>query len=985
MDVDEDDFIVLSDLYKAYSKAKCDAFYDKSHFHSLAYAAYERKLDRNLRRLLSRLTTSDPPWASDLEFIGAYSFLPKSVEQPQPLQAERIHFATLDSIDDWNTQCSEIRSPVEASFRQIMLPTIDFQIISALWILKVGHLFDRVIDRKLSFAHRLRRVGANGPLAEESRSLFQPYIQGYKAWRSRGLNAMRSALENSKDIAAVTMDIRRFYHCVSPSFLLNKGFLNRLGISLNYEQYCFTENFIRAIDTWYVSTPDSKERPEGALPVGLTASRVISNVLLAEFDKICATKTEAIYYGRYADDIFLVVNAPKSAKTGELFIKWLRNQLDGWLVLQQEDDGSGLRLKLPYAKDSKIVFSSGKQKIFFLSGNHGIDLVDQIVEKIQDHSSEYRNLPEIPSSSSRMAAQALLATPDARLEADALRKAEAVSIRRLGFSLLLGDIEAYARDLDPKEWREIRHNFYGLVLRYVVTPAGFFDYFNYVIKVFALMISCGDIRFASEFLNRFESVVSTLSKTTTAGKQKRKSFDMSLTQYYRGFAQAALESATVSGFRFTADYLSLLKRVSRRPRRMPAPIVRLIAQDLLKADLGRRPYYDYWFKENRREKKQPDLPSDFAVKRTLVLTKKFRGKVGSGLNAPYWPAIAFCTRPIPIWNLCVSAPNLMFEAGGLERAIWATRGSRVNPIYKNYSFLRAMEDGSHVITVPFEAAGQRKFGVPSYLTTDEQWKAAFDGGSDRSYNRYVGIRRLINRILQESPDIDYLAFPESSVPLDWAVEIAHKLGQRGVSFLVGIENRGKGSSYKNEALVSLVSNFFGRRGSICFIQSKMALAHSESNHCDNAGKSFTPPHQGPARPIYVHADLCIGLLICSDFTNISNRSFMQGKVDVLFVIEWNKDTGTFEFLVESAAHDLHAAIVQVNNRQFGDSRIRVPLSNSFDRDVVRVKGGDADFFVVSTLDFAALRAYQRNPKGQGFKPLPIGFSMSNFRRNSQKF
>jgi len=979
------DFINLSDLYRAYSKAKNDAFYDKSHFSSLAYTAYEQKLEINLKKLLARLNDPNSNWTSDLKFIGGFSYLPKSVEQPNEPRLDRIHFATLDPVKDWEAQCSQTERHVAASFRQIMVPTIDFQVVSALWIMKAGHLFDRAIDRKLSYAHRLRRIGAKGPIAEESRSLFQPYIQGYKTWRSRGLSAMHAALREKKSIVAVTMDIRRFYHCVSPSFLLNKKFLKRAKINLSADQFVLTANLIQAIDTWYANTPDSKERPEGALPVGLTASRLISNVLLAEFDKACAQQTDALYYGRYADDIFLVVNAPKGVNTGEKFIRWLRKRLDKWLVLKYEEDGSGLRLTLPYAKDSKIIFSSSKQKIFFLSGDHGIDLVDQIVEKIREHASEYRNLPEIPDSSSRMAAQALLATPDARLEADALRKAEAVSIRRLGFSLLLGDVEAYARDLAPKEWRDIRSNFYGLVLRYVVTPTGFFDYFNYVIKVFSLMVSCGDIRQASEFLNRFDLVVRTLRNTTTAGKSSAEAFDLAISQYYRGFIQAALESATVARFRFTSDYITLLKRVTRRPQRMQVSAARAVAKALLKADLGRRPYYDYWFKENKRENSQPDLPADFYVRKMLALTRKFRGKVGSGLHAPYWPAIAFCTRPIPIWNLCVSAPNLMAERGGLERAIWATRGSRVNPAYKNYSFVAQGDDGARIITVPYDAPQNRKFGVPSYLTTDEQWFGALSGNHDLSYARYVGIRRLINRILADSPNTDYLAFPECSIPLDWALEIANKLGQRGISLLVGVENTGDSKTYKNEALISLASNFFGRRGSVCFLQSKMELAHSEAAHCHTKSLTFLNQDPEVSRPIYVHAELCIGLLICSDFTNISNRSFFQGKVDALFVLEWNKDVGTFEFLVEAAAHDLHAAIIQVNNRQFGDSRIRFPLAESFLRDIVRVKGGDEDFYVVSTLDFRGLREFQRNPAAKGkFKPLPIGFKMSEFRRSSTK-
>lgn len=983
---EELEFISLTDLYRAYSKAKSDAFYDKSHFNTLAYTAYEQRLEINLKKLQRNLNSENPTWFSDEKVIGGYSYLPKSIEQPESPKSRPIHFATLDPLRDWENQCRTIGRKVSANFRQVMTPTVDFQVISALWIIKVGHLYDRLIDRKYSYAHKIRRVGSRGPVAEESRSLFEAYIYGYKQWRSRGLRAMKDALQMKRPITAVTMDIRGFYHNVSPSFLLNKIFLKRHNLELSSDEYIFTANLITAIGSWYSKTPDYKKRPEGALPVGLTASRVISNVLLAEFDRACSSATNAVYYGRYADDIFLVVESPAGADTGEKFIKWLRKMLEGWLVLETEEDGSGLRLKLPYATDSSIVFSSDKQKIFFLSGEHGIDLVDQIVEKINEHASEYRNLPELPDTSSKMAAQALLATPDARLEADALRKAEAVSIRRLGFSLLLGDVEAYTRDLDPKEWREIRYSFYGLVSRYVLTPSGYFDYFTYIIKVFSIMIACGDTREASNFLNRFDQVCATVRSTSSAGKEQSIPFDLSLSRYYKGFAQVAYESATVAKFSFSSDYLSLLKRILKRRTSLTRAVVRPVVKSVLKADLGRRPYFDYWFNENKRENKQPDLPSDYVVKRALVFIRRFRGKVGKGLNAPYWPAIAYSTRQIPIWNLCVSAPNLMFEKGGLERAIRATRGSQVNRRYRDKAFVESTPEGDHVITVPGRSGGVCKVGIPSYLTTTSDWESASKGSSNLSLDRYVNIRKLINRILSDSPNLDYLAFPECSIPLRWALEIASKLGQRGVSFIAGIENRAKPGQYRNEALVSLASNFFGRSGAICFLQPKIAPAHIEADHCSANGVTFQAPHLSEGRPTYVHGDLCLGVLICSDLTTIQNRAFFQGKLDMLFVLEWNPDTGTFEFLVESTAHDLHAAIVQVNNRSYGDSRIRMPYAVSHRRDVVQVKGGDEDFYVVSTLDLASLRRFQRKPVKKGeFKPLPIGYQMSKHRRESTEY
>jgi hypothetical protein len=55
----------------------------------------------------------------------------------------------------------------------------------------------------------------------------------------------------------------------------------------------------------------------------------------------------------------------------------------------------------------------------------------------------------------------------------------------------------------------------------------------------------------------------------------------------------------------------------------------------------------------------------------------------------------------------------------------------------------------------------------------------------------------------------------------------------------------------------------------------------------------------------------------------------------------------------------------------------------YERDVVRVKGGVTDYFVVAELDIAALRAFQRKPihgRNAPFKPLPIGYRMSERRR-----
>ena len=138
-----------------------------------------------------------------------------------------------------------------------------------------------------------------------------------------------------------------------------------------------------------------------------------------------------------------------------------------------------------------------------------------------------------------------------------------------------------------------------------------------------------------------------------------------------------------------------------------------------------------------------------------------------------------------------------------------------------------------------------------------------------------------------------------------------------------------------------------------------------------------------AKPVVRHGDFRFGILICSELTNVAYRSGLRGRVDALFVPEWNKDTGTFNPLVQSAAIDMHAFVVQCNDRAYGDSRIRSPAKNAWERDIVRVKGGLEDYFVVGEIDIAALRKFQsnhRSPKDGPFKPVPDGFRISKERK-----
>jgi hypothetical protein len=115
----------------------------------------------------------------------------------------------------------------------------------------------------------------------------------------------------------------------------------------------------------------------------------------------------------------------------------------------------------------------------------------------------------------------------------------------------------------------------------------------------------------------------------------------------------------------------------------------------------------------------------------------------------------------------------------------------------------------------------------------------------------------------------------------------------------------------------------------------------------------------------------------------SRRGF-QGNIDALFVLSWNQDLNTFSSLVEAAALDVHAYIALVNNREFGDSRVRVPRVESYRRDLCRLKGGLNDHLVVVDIDVHTLRQFQsratRKPTDDyPFKVVPEDFVIAPYR------
>ena len=163
------------------------------------------------------------------------------------------------------------------------------------------------------------------------------------------------------------------------------------------------------------------------------------------------------------------------------------------------------------------------------------------------------------------------------------------------------------------------------------------------------------------------------------------------------------------------------------------------------------------------------------------------------------------------------------------------------------------------------------------------------------------------------------------------------------------------------------------------------LAYDEQNLLK---KHKIKPSEMPKRKhgIIEHGNFVFSTLICSEITDIRNRARLRGLIDALFILAWNQDHSSFSPIIESSALDLHAYVVQCNNNKYGDSRVRVPGKAPWNRDVVRIRGGEAPYYVTVALEVDKLRSFQtafiEPKKDDVFKPLPQGFKaeMADYRK-----
>lgn len=986
------EFISLNDIGMAYRKAKADLFYSPRAC-KIVLSKFESNLATNLETLQKELHAGKAPSLSG----QTWTLVPKEIKDGEP----ETDLITSDPQHLWESICKHAQKKdkkVEAEFRLMEKLPIDFHVFAALWINKVGHKFEKMLTESAR-GNRLRR-GKSGKLNSLSMGSTVPYLHAYCKWRDDAFVAIEQALAQDKSVVAITADVSSFYHKLDVRFMLDDDFIERIGVELTEDEQGLHEQFIAALHQWALQTP-----LERGLPVGLTASSIIGNVALFELDQLIEREVVPLYYGRYVDDIILVMENGAGLKSSIDVWDWLIKRMPvalDWVDVKQKKE---LKYSQDYLKKSKILFSSEKNRTFLLSGSSGQAVLKSIRCVIHARTSEWRSLPDLPNEPDQLESALLSVIQRDGVSADSLRKADKVSVRRAGFALTLRDLEAYSRALPAEAWQTQRKAFLTSFTRHVLVLSTFFDFYNYLARVISLAVSCSDFDYFRNMLDALDGILKQLEQCDCSIKASTPRHDLHspkiLSCFQRNLKVLIREAVTAAfPLRLSKEAKSLWMEYFTEPHSLfdPDTVNKIQSRHCLylKRDLAYRPLKQYLLppalsgatRHPIARKEFSNLSATEArvfLKPCIIEACQALARLLKLPNTKKIPSgLLFPVRPMGIHDLYLLIDDPFSDEGreAISSILLAMRGFKPE---------KGLPIKANKPKAPIEIGYERvnaeilRVAVTSWKTDFKSWIASASQKADPDKHRLDRFNRLLNQVIRCKKTPDYLILPELSIPAHWFLAIAGKLQGKGISLICGIEYlHAPRKTVHNQVWAALSHDALGFPTTMIYRQDKQRPALHEERELQGVGGLVLKPQLKPwkAPPIINHGGFQFAVLVCSELTNIAYRTELRGGVDALFVPEWNQDTETFNSLVESAALDIHAYVIQCNDRQYGDSRIRAPHKDSWKRDIVRVKGGIDDYFVTGEIDIQALRAFQsphRSPDAP-FKPVPDGFEIAHSRK-----
>lgn len=381
---------IYTEVETAYLKLKSYVYYDKTDLRlreRLAKFECSEQFQANLKLVQAVADAKSPvldkrfkQWLSQI----AYRVVPKKLSAKTAGDESTGKFIT--------NVTSDTAIKVE-TVNYFFDGPIELHLIAVLWLMREGRYLDAEFLPECCGSRLSPQLHSED---DDSLQLFTKYHEQYSRWRDTGIRKAKQLLvEERRNVAILGLDLKEYFYRVDLDFgevreaLQVAGVLGDEGALLDCIE-AIGKAYRNCISPLLARTHRALNEFVIGLPIGLCSSLVLANWYLKEFDAAVLKSVRPAYYGRYVDDILLVLPAGQDPSKGEEspVAAFMNDILVRPRLLKKATEGIYHLSSRP-----SLQLQQSKCILQYFDASHSIAGLEKFKKKLEQNGSDFLLLP----------------------------------------------------------------------------------------------------------------------------------------------------------------------------------------------------------------------------------------------------------------------------------------------------------------------------------------------------------------------------------------------------------------------------------------------------------------------------------------------------------------------------------------------------------------------------------------------------------------
>lgn len=822
---------------------------------------------------------------------------------------------------------------------------IQLEIVDAFWSILIAGSLHSKNDLNYAYGNKLYdylyqdSVDSFNFVNLKTLSFYNKYFDDYSAWKRSAIDTIEKRFDDKKDSTLVSLDIKRFFYSANVNFDCLFEFLAKNNQI--YSEFRFVHDLMHRVYLKYSRV--LKNVVNGidkniVIPIGLMSSGIISNLYLKEIDSVLSNQTVSLYYGRYVDDILMVINGCDYNDFDDLLEKKLKN-----IICK---DGNDYRL----IKDKNLIIQNDKIRIFLISSKGTKSLIKKL--KKESLKTSFDDL-----------------FPDADLE----------------FKDLAENIFKDEESIKPRETtipivdnKKINNILYSLIFKAKNCKSENEFVLNITDKQMEVFKQIMTPKIILGMANRWSRLFLVFNA------QNDKSLKMNLTKTIGEYidlieASNKIECKNIGGVisklkTNLKNKVALCKSMANacRGKSLDKLALKLKNSNMIDSVSINFPLINY-VKNNMSINYFNFDASAYISNTNSYELDDFKIK--------YSPRFIHINDFFLFNNLNqIKSQNCVVEPDEIVR-LYQDKISKtfgVNELSLNTELLTRPSLDYKNIKITCPSYQERKYsddvkiGLVNINLKNEnitkkiekkkgKEKIIYEIIDSCSYGGAASFKKLI-RILNDAYKIkklNYLVFPESYLPFEWLPIIEKFSIETGITVICGIRyliNRTSKQVFNLQSVTIPFKMKYGYKQTMTFLREKNVYAPFEKQIIKNSGYHCINAKNSLYYCFKIEGLEAFSSFICYELTDIYARSLMRKKVDIVFASEFNDDIEYFSNIVDSTSRDLYCYVAQCNTSDTGDSKLIGPYRRDFKK-ILLITGGENPLVHVGKINILKMHEY----------------------------